>query len=156
MTLVRAEWVGERPVLAETVENAPALAAFAGNDTADLLAAEPRLVDVAELAIGCAHAGWRARGHMGGSRANRRGAARAEADGDADDTAHRHEHGGRVGADGRGDATEVPPGVAGTGGRSGEPVAPGQALIRSRAFAEQASDLHLQHWIDHLLILGGP
>ena len=39
------------------VEKTATLATFAGTDTSDLLAAEPVLVDAAELVIGCARAG---------------------------------------------------------------------------------------------------
>jgi hypothetical protein len=55
---VRHEWVGERRTLLGAVAEEPAtLGDFAGSDTTALLAAEPRLVDVAELVVGCARAG---------------------------------------------------------------------------------------------------
>ena len=55
---VRHEWVEAKRTLPGAVAEQPAtLADFAGTDTADLLAAEPRLVDVAELVIGCARTG---------------------------------------------------------------------------------------------------
>lgn len=58
MMRVREEWVEDKRILSDSVAEQPAtLADFAGAATADLLAAEPRLVDVAELVIGCARAG---------------------------------------------------------------------------------------------------
>lgn len=33
-------------------------------------------------------------------------------------------------------------------------MTPGEVLQRGREFAEQANDLHLRHWVDHLLVFG--
>lgn len=55
---VRHEWIEQKRMLPGAVAEEPAtLSTFAGTDTTALLAAEPRLVDVAELVVGCARAG---------------------------------------------------------------------------------------------------
>lgn len=55
---VRHEWADPKPILAGAVDELPAtLATFAGPDTPAVLAAEPRLGDLADIVLGCARCG---------------------------------------------------------------------------------------------------